>query len=131
LPRVLAALLLALTFLSGAIIGVAADRALLLKQGRVLPREGMQLVSSHIVRAMDRELDLTEAQKASIAEILDQRKERIERIWFDVSPAVRSEIARSNAEIADQLTPLQREEFERIIARWERRVDRMIGPRAP
>jgi type II secretory pathway component PulC len=110
LPRVLAALLLALTFLSGAIIGVAADRALLLKQGRVLPPE---------------------AQKASIAEILDQRKERIERIWFDVSPAVRSEIARSNAEIADQLTPLQREEFERIIARWERRVDRMIGPRAP
>lgn len=125
--RLLAAALLGVVFLAGIVVGVAGDRALLLRQGRVLPKEGLQIVSSRIVRAMDRELDLTEAQKASIGQILDERKARIGRIWSEVRPDVRAEIERSNAEIAAKLTPEQRVRFEEILARWERRIERLTG----
>lgn len=129
IPRFLAAALLCLVFLSGAVMGVVGDRAVLLREGRILPKEGMQILTSRIVRAMDRELDLTAAQKAEIGEILERRRERIGRIWSDVRPEVRGEIDRSNEEIASRLTPEQREKFDLILARWERRIERWTGPR--
>lgn len=129
MPRLLALVLLAITFAGGVVIGVAGDRMLLLRDGRVLPREGMQVATSRIVRAMDRELDLTQEQRQKIEAILEGRKARIGTIWAGVRPAVREEIDRSNDEIAAQLTPEQEEAFRRILERWERRMERLVGPR--
>src|SRR5512140_2628496 len=122
----LAVVLLVLTFVTGAVLGVAGDRFLLLRQGRLLPREGMRFMSSRIAHAMDRELGLTDAQHAQVERILEDRHARIESIWHGVRPQVRAEIDRTNEQIKALLTPEQRPKFDKLIARWEERTERML-----
>lgn len=130
-PRIAATILLVFVFFSGLVLGIAGDRAVLLKEGRVLPKEGMRIMTSRIVRAMDRELDLSEGQKAEIEKILDRRREHIDQIWSGVRPEVRAEIDRTNREIEAQLTSEQKVRFEKILMRWERRIEKLVGPRIP
>ncbi len=125
----LAVTLLFLTFVTGAILGIAGDRFVLLRQGRLLPREGMQFMASHIARALDRELHLTTAQHAQIETILEGRRSRIESIWHGIRPQVRAEVDRTNAEISALLTSEQRVTFNKLTARWQARTERMMGKR--
>ncbi len=128
---VVAALLLAATFATGVVAGVAADRFVLVRQARILPREGMRFVSARITRAMDRELDLTDAQRAGVERILAERQRRIEKVWTGIRPQVRAEIDRTNREIEAILTEQQRPKFRDMTARWEARMERLLGRKVP
>ncbi|MBI2213486.1 MAG: hypothetical protein HYU52_07560 [Acidobacteria bacterium] len=122
-----AALLLAATFVTGIVTGIAADRIVLVREARILPREGMRFVSARIVRAMDRELDLTEAQRADVERILADRQKRVERRWVEMRPLMRAEIERTNREIEAILTDEQKPKFERLTKRWEARMGKLLG----
>ena len=124
---VVAAILLAATFLTGMVAGVAADRFVLVREARILPREGMRFVSARIVRAMDRELDLTDAQRADVERILAERQRRIERVWSEMRPQIRTEIERTNREIEAILTEEQKPKFEELTRRWEARMEKLLG----
>ena len=124
---VVAALLLAATFVTGVVAGVAADRIILVREARILPREGMRFVSARIVRAMDRELDLTDAQRADVERILGERQKRIERIWVEMRPQVRAEIERTNLAIEAVLTEEQKPKFRKLTERWEARMGKLLG----
>lgn len=110
----IAVIILVLTFSAGAIVGVFADRMLLM-HGRFGPRpHAERFATNMLVNRLDRRLDLTDAQREQIQEILDKRHERVLALWSDIDPRVRAEIEGANAEIAKVLTPEQRRKFEQL-----------------
>lgn len=125
--RVRAVLLLALTFVAGAIAGAATDRFALVRQHRMLPRGGLHFAAERIAARLDRDLNLSAAQRAQVDRILQERGEAIDAAWARVQPDVRAEVARRNAEIDAILTPEQREKFAEIRARWKQRARRLSG----
>lgn len=125
----LAALLLIATFATGVVAGVAGDRIVLVRDARILPREGMRFVSSRIVRAMDRELDLSDAQRADVERLLAERQKRIETVWIEIRPQMRAEIEKTNREIEAVLTEEQKPKFRQMTARWQARMEKLLGRR--
>jgi Spy/CpxP family protein refolding chaperone len=67
-----------------------------------------------LVERLDRRLDLTDAQRKQIEEIIARRHQRIMSITADVRPAIHKEIFAANAEIEKVLTPEQLKKWERI-----------------
>ena len=67
-----------------------------------------------MLNRLDRRLDLTDAQRKQVEEILRRRHARINAMWSGVRPRVRAEVDATNAEIAKVLTPEQRAKFERM-----------------
>lgn len=105
--RLLAGVVLLLTFLGGMVIGIVGDRVLMMMRPRMAPRG-----PSFIVERLDRHLNLSAQQRAAVTEIVERHQSRIVSIWSGVRPQVRSEIEAANAEIAQILTPEQRQKFD-------------------
>jgi hypothetical protein len=104
----LAAIALVITFVVGAIVGVVADRAFIL-------RAGMPLRSpTWVVSRLDHRLHFTEEQRVQVKAIIERRQQRIAEVWTNVRPTVRREIEETNIEIDRLLTPEQRIEFAKI-----------------
>lgn len=101
----IAALALVLTFGGGFLAGAFAHRALAMRLHRPPPA-----VTHMMLNHLDRRLDLTDAQRAQIAQILERRHERM-----------RAEIHAVNGEIERVLTPAQRERFARMRMRMHGR----------
>ena len=95
--RVLAALVLVLTFSAGVIGGAAAHHLLALR--RPLPPPAAHM----LVRHLSRRLDLTEAQRTHLETVMRRRHERI-----------LAEVDAANAEIERVLTPAQREKYQKM-----------------
>lgn len=125
--RFRAILLLVLTFAAGLATGIAGDRLVLLRQRRILPSTGLQMVSERVIRQMDRRLDLSGEQESEIRGILEQRRRRIDSIWAEVQPRVQEQIARSHNEIRKTLTAEQQAEFDRMVVQWKRRARAVLG----
>jgi Spy/CpxP family protein refolding chaperone len=106
---VVAALALVLTFSGGVLAGAFGHRALMMRTHRVPP-----MATRAIIHHLDRRLDLTDAQRAKIEQILDRRHQRMYALTRSVRPRVHAELEAANAEIAEVLTPEQRREFARI-----------------
>ncbi|HEX6095459.1 MAG TPA: hypothetical protein VF432_03965 [Thermoanaerobaculia bacterium] len=103
-----AVLVLMLTFGAGFIAGAAAHHLM----GH---REGMPAFAMHaMVNRLDRRLDLTDAQRKQVEEIIHRRHATINAMWSGVRPRVRQELEATNAEIAKVLTPAQRAKFEKM-----------------
>ena len=66
------------------------------------------------VNRLDRRLDLTDAQRAQVEQIIRRHHARIDGMWDDLRPRMHAEIAQANAEISRILTPEQRAKFERL-----------------
>lgn len=126
--RLRAALLLAITFVAGVVLGVAGDRFSLLRQHRMVPRGGYHFATDRILARLDRELALTDEQRAKVEQILERRSKAIEAIWAPVQPELRREMARGNDEIAAILTPEQKAKFARLRERWKRHASMITGP---
>ena len=124
-----AAALLIVCFVGGVVVGIALDRLTLLRQHRMLPKGGLQFASERIAGRLERELNLTDQQRAEVDRILSTRQVRTEEVWKSVRPAVRAEIERTDAEIEALLTPQQRERFHEIRDRWRRRARQFVGER--
>lgn len=110
LTTTLAAVVLVLvTFASGFVAGIAADRLVLRKRDRIPP-----MATTMMARRLDRHLDLTDEQRAKVERILARRHDRMNALWTSIRPQLRREIDSTNDEIAGILTPEQRERFEKM-----------------
>lgn len=119
--KAMAALVIVAAFIGGVLAGVVGDRAWLMKRGKFHPERAMRFLTPHAVERLDRALDLTDAQRKQVAEILERRHARIDDVWKRVHPQLRVEIEQTNAEIEKILTPEQREKFARMKMHLRRR----------
>ncbi|HEX7418844.1 MAG TPA: hypothetical protein VF505_03090 [Thermoanaerobaculia bacterium] len=106
--RLLAALVVVVTFFVGAVVGAFAVHAWLLRGG--LPQHSAQFIT----RRLDRRLHFNDQQRLQVIEIVDRHERRIAIIWTNVRPAVHQEIEAANVEIDHVLTPEQRVVFGQI-----------------
>jgi hypothetical protein len=116
-----AALVVVLTFGAGIVIGVIGDRIYLLRHERVIPRGGIELLGKHLIKRLDRSLDLTDAQQAQIEAIIEQRTRRMLASSDALHRAIYEEFTATHSEIEKVLTPEQREKFKRMQERWHGR----------
>lgn len=119
--RTKAALIVAVAFVAGLLVGVAADHAMLLRAGRLFPRHGAPFAAHRVVEHLDHELHLTSAQRGAIQHIIDQHRARIDAAWNNVRPQVQSEMRATHAEIENVLTPEQRAKFRAMRTEHRRR----------
>ena len=106
--RILAALVVVVTFFVGAVVGAFAVHAWLLHGG--LPQHSAQFIT----RRLDRRLHFNDQQRVQVIAIIDRHQQRIAVIRTGVRPAVHQEIEAANVEIDRVLTPRQRVEFDKI-----------------
>lgn len=106
--RLLAAVVLLVTFVAGALVGAFAVHAWLLHGG--LPKHSAEFITNRL----DRRLHFDSRQRAQVMAIVDRHQHRIGMIWAGVRPAVHQEIEAANVEIDRLLTPAQRVEFHKI-----------------
>jgi Spy/CpxP family protein refolding chaperone len=114
--RIVAVLLLLLTFSVGAVGGMAVEEALGLDWFEFLDED---------YRANDRivaGLNLTREQEERVERILDRQEEQLEDYWKSRLPEIQSMLQASYAEIRVQLTPEQRVIFDRRVRKLEGRV---------
>jgi Spy/CpxP family protein refolding chaperone len=114
--RIVAVLLLLLTFSVGAVGGMAVEEALGLDWFEFLDED---------YRANDRivaGLNLTREQEERVERILDRQEEQLEDYWKSRLPEIQSMLRASYAEIRVQLTPEQRVIFDRRVRKLEGRV---------
>lgn len=122
-----AVILLVLAVGAGFVAGVFGDRIVLLRQRRLLPRQGLEIVSTRIARELDRKLDLSDAQEAEIHEIIETHRKVIETLWSDLRPRVRHEVHAGEDEIRALLDARQQKEYDELIAKWRRRAKLFTG----
>lgn len=103
-----AVLVLVLTFGAGFIAGAAAHHLF-------MHREPVPAFATHVMlNRLDRRLNLTDAQRKQVEEILQRRRATINAMWSGVRPRIREELVATNAEIEKVLTPAQRAKFAKI-----------------
>ena len=105
-----AAVALFATFLVGILVGVAADRMIILRYMHRRPPGAAEF----LMKRLDRRLDLTPQQERQVTIILQNGELRIGNVWGKVGPQIRQEIERTNSEIERVLTPEQRVKFAEI-----------------
>lgn len=108
-PRAVATLLLALTFVSGGMAGMALEEALGLDWFDFLDEDA---------RPDDRLLDgigLSGAQREQVDRILERQEDRLEAYWDARLPEMQAIAAGSYDEIRAVLTPPQRAVFDRRV----------------
>lgn len=113
----IAIVVVVLTFVAGMTAGFFASHMIILHGG---PGAGY-FPTTALVNRLDRHLDLTDAQRAQVEQILRRRHQRIDQLWSETRPRVNAEISRTNAEISAVLTPEQKAKFEKLKMRFHRR----------
>ena len=106
---VIASIVVLVAFVAGFCAGIFADHVVHRLRGPHPPR----FASRMMIERLDRHLDLTDAQRAKIEEII-QRRHR----------SIGGEIEAANAEIERVLTPEQRQKFARMRMHLGHREDR-------
>ncbi|HKR62483.1 MAG TPA: hypothetical protein VJZ00_02025 [Thermoanaerobaculia bacterium] len=105
---VIAVLVLAVTFVAGAVVGIFADR--IFHRGHGAP----EFATHMLVRRLSHHLDLNDAQRKKVTEIIDRHHARINSFYGTIRPRVREEVEQANREIEALLTPEQRAKFEKL-----------------
>ena len=108
----IAAVVLVITFLSGAAAGMLFAHLGFMHRG---PRmHSPRMVPKMMVHRLSRSLDLTPEQRTKVEAIVKRYHARIFRVTESVHPQVRAEIEAANREIEALLTPEQREKFQKL-----------------
>lgn len=132
--RLLALGLLALSFVAGALGGVAADRVLAREEPaaqRVAGPRGAGGPGGAIFPRnlpLARQLDLTPEQRVQIEAILREERSKADSVLRAVRPVLQGRYDSASAAIRAVLTPEQRERFDRF---REGRRERMRPRRMP
>ncbi|HEY0159747.1 MAG TPA: hypothetical protein VGF28_20855 [Thermoanaerobaculia bacterium] len=108
--KLVAIAVLLVTFGAGMAAGVFAAHMHILYGGG----PGAERFPRALVNRLDRRLDLTDAQRKQVEEIVRRRHANIGTLWGQFRPQVRAEVERANDEIARVLTPEQRARFEKM-----------------
>lgn len=118
----IATVVVVLAFVAGIIVGAVGSRVWQWRGGsHRMHVQGIRMMSDRMVHRLDRELDLSDEQRAQIEKILETRTQRIDGVWTRVGPQVRIEIDATNAEIERVLNPEQRQKFQELKMHFQRR----------
>jgi Spy/CpxP family protein refolding chaperone len=109
-PRAVAAVLLALTFATGGLTGMAVEEALGLDWFDFLDEDARP--DERLLQGVR----LTGEQREQVDRILDRQEERLEQYWAARLPEMQAIADGSYAEIRAILTPQQRAVFDRRVA---------------
>jgi Spy/CpxP family protein refolding chaperone len=74
------------------------------------------------LRRMERELDLTPAQRDPIDKILQDGQDRMKKLMETVEPRRREEFKKTVEEFRTALTPEQRQRFDAVVKEQQRRA---------
>lgn len=122
--RVEVTLLLALTFVAGAAAGVASDRYLFAPDARAETRverhEDRREGQTTIERFAD-DLGLTAEQRAEIAPILEDTRQRMRDVFDRVRPEYDAVVDSARARIEAVLTPEQARRYGELLQEQEQR----------
>ena len=88
-----------------------------------------QLRNRDLVRRMDRELALTQAQRDRIEKIIADSQERTKALWKPIAPQMNRELQHVHAQIRDELTTDQQKRFDELTRpHGLKRGDDSFGP---
>ena len=113
-------LLLAITFLAGMAAGVAADRQMARPANTGVANSTKGEVSGRRVSTIERfagELGLTASQRAEIAPVLEDTRQRMSELFAPVRPAYGELVDAARSDIEAMLTAEQVEEYRRLLER--------------
>jgi Spy/CpxP family protein refolding chaperone len=82
------------------------------------------LLSREFVQLLERRLQLSPEQRERIGKIMAEGQERVRELRTRIDPEVRKEMQQAREQIRAVLTPEQREQFEQLMKRTQRRNDR-------
>jgi Spy/CpxP family protein refolding chaperone len=116
--RLIATIIVVVAFIAGLLVGAVADRIWLFRHGGGPERHR---IADRIVEHLSRDLNLTPQQKQQVATIVAAHAKKMDAVWSNVRPQIRTEIDAANREISAVLTPEQREKFDKLRMR--------LGPR--
>ena len=108
--RLVATLMLLLTFAVGGLSGMAAEEALGLDWFDFLD-EDAEAGGDRLLRG----LDLTPEQRAGTEAVLDRQDDQLEEYWKARLPEIRRILQQSHAEIRVLLTPAQQARFDQRV----------------
>ncbi|MBR9989411.1 MAG: hypothetical protein KFH98_06615 [Gemmatimonadetes bacterium] len=120
-PRLIAILLLALTFIIGGLTGMALEEALGIDWFEFLDED-----SDDVDARLLTGLNLTADQRERVDDILEREEDRLERYWESRLPEIQVMLRESYAEIRSILGPEQQEVFDRRVERMEGRIPEEI-----
>jgi Spy/CpxP family protein refolding chaperone len=128
-PRLLAGLVIVLTFVVGGLAGAVLDRTVtppawaMARGGRGGPppapdsrreREGRERGRERFVQQLTREVSLSPAQVAKIDEITREREQKMNAIWAEVRPRIHALLEETRTEVDQVLTPEQRQKMQEL-----------------
>ena len=116
-PRLVAALLLALTFVVGGLAGMALEEALGIDWFEFLDEDSDEAEDQLLVG-----LDLTRDQRSQAEAILEREEDRLEDYWESRLPEIQGILRQTYADIRAILTPEQQQLFDRRVEELGGRV---------
>ena len=131
--RLVAGVVILLVFLAGTAVGFFLHHAMLRRgfPGLAIggpppgPPPGMK---AWMLERLDRDLDLTAAQRARIDTVLTRREADLRVLMSEARPRFEAIAARTRTEIQAVLTPTQQAEFAKITKRMDARRNRRGHP---
>jgi Spy/CpxP family protein refolding chaperone len=91
----------------------------------------LQLQRAAFFKAMDKQLDLSSAQREQIGKIMKASQERTQPLWDQIAPQMSEELKNVREEIRALLTPEQRKKFGELL-KHNRKADALPpGPGRP
>jgi tRNA A22 N-methylase len=75
-----------------------------------------------------RELQLTPQQRERIEHLVRESQERTRKLWEQVGPQMRKELAEVKEKVREELTPQQRKRFEELMKRQQTRRTEEAAP---
>jgi Spy/CpxP family protein refolding chaperone len=111
-------LLILVVFLLGGIAGASVDRLLLLKgQSNSPPGKGERGGRGRMIEQMQKDLNLTNEQTASVRAIFEDMRKEFSPRRFDECPGVKESREKSRARVRAILTPEQQKKYDEINAK--------------
>lgn len=107
-----------LIFVSGAVIGVLGTRFFATRLVVGLVRGDTAVVERQVLRRLDRELDLTEAQRAVAREVVAEAARELLAYRREQAPRVDAMVDRAMSRLAVTLTPEQKTRLADMAARF-------------
>jgi Spy/CpxP family protein refolding chaperone len=117
-----AALVIVLIFITGFLAGAGSFAALRYLKPRPLAFMKNQ---GQIMRVITRKLDLTDAQRAGVEDILRQTRRDLTALRDEIQPKVRVRLEQAQQQIAALLTDKQKIKFTQLVERRKARFMKM------
>lgn len=109
-------------FVAGLAVGILLTSAFFALGVRRL-RRGMRAGApfAHMLKVLDRKLELTPEQSGRVEAILQDKRRKLEAMREEAKPRFDALREEGRAEIRALLTPEQREKFDALEERWKKR----------